>query len=196
MNRFTIGISFLVLLSLVTAIGRTASYSIGKTSLSANVIELDNLTITATGNASLTIMPVSQTVASGTMLLDSMKADTIRIELARSPKKDLILKQAVATGNVVIKARRGDQETDENGKPVTVVRSVNATAQKAQFIRDENKVILSGAVYVKVFDPGSPHPIAELSGETVVYHLQENKIEIKGKSDKQPEVTVSPKGGE
>lgn len=196
MNRIIISMLVLTGLVLCTVLGKAASYSLGSASLAADTIELDNLTVKASGNARLVAKQASQTIAAGTIHLDSIKADTISIDLVRDKQKALNLKQAVATRNVVIKARRADRETDDTGKPVVVIRNIDAVAQKAQFLRDEDKLILTGNVNLKVLEPGNPQPMAELSGEIVVYYLKQNRIEIKGQSGKQPELSVGPKGGE
>lgn len=196
MKKVLVGMLVLTGLVLCIVFGKAASYSLGSASLAADIIELDNLTVKASGNARLVAKQASKTIAPGTIYLDSIKADTISIDLVRDKQKALNLKQALATRNVVIKARRADRGTDENGKPVVIIRNIDAVAQKAQFLRDEDKLILTGNVNLKVLEPGDPQPIAELSGETVVYYLKQNKIEIKGQSGKQPELTVGPKGGE
>jgi len=196
MSKIIASVLVLTGLVLCTVLGGAASYSLGSASLTADIIELDNLTVKASGNTRLVAKQTSQMIAPGTIHLDSIRADNISIDLVRDKQKALNLKQAVATRNVVIKARRADRETDNNGKPIVIIRNIDAVAQKAQFLRDEDKLILTGNVNLKVLEPGNPQPIAELSGETVVYYLKQNRIEIKGQSGKQPELTVGPKGGE
>jgi len=196
MSKIIASVLVLTGLVLCTVLGGAASYSLRSASLTADIIELDNLTVKASGNTRLVAKQTSQMIAPGTIHLDSIRADNISIDLVRDKQKALNLKQAVATRNVVIKARRADRETDNNGKPIVIIRNIDAVAQKAQFLRDEDKLILTGNVNLKVLEPGNPQPIAELSGETVVYYLKQNRIEIKGQSGKQPELTVGPKGGE
>lgn len=174
-------------------IGRADSYSIGKTTLRGDILELDNLVIKAIGNASIVSTGTSSAIPAGTMRLESLKSAEIRVELTRDKKGEMTTKEAAATGGVSIKAKRADKETDANGKSVTIIRDVTATAKTATLVEGQETIALKGNVVVKITEPGQAEPIAVVTGENVMVFLKENRIRVVGGSDKPAELTYTPK---
>lgn len=171
------------------------SFPVGKMVLSGQVLELDNLTVMAKGDAGFVSSASDANIPAGTMRLKSISADTIRMDLARDKSKKLIPKEASATGGVVMKAKRADVEKGDDGKQITVLRDVIATAQSA-VTEGQDKIVLRGNVVVKVVEPGIAEPIAMLTGETVSVSLKDNKITVAGNPGKRAEITVTPKESE
>ena len=177
----------------ISVIGMAGSFAIGKTTLSGTVLDWNGQTITAQGNASFTAAPSKTPLRVGTMRLESIRANTITLTLTSG--KSQTLKEASATGGVVIRAKRADQETTQSGA-VTVMRDVYATAQTAVMPQTQAVVKLTGNVTVKVTEPGVAEPIAVLSGEVVTVSLKDNKIRVQGQANKPAEFTVTPKEGQ
>ncbi|HUV04101.1 MAG TPA: hypothetical protein VMX94_03220 [Armatimonadota bacterium] len=190
MRRVSAALVLITALGLCAALGRAASYSFGKTTLSAGLIVIDNLTITATGSPKLVCVSPARDMEAGTMRLDSIRAKSIRVDVIRGKGKDLILKEALATGEVVIEARRADRQTDPSGRPVTVISDVHATAASAK-LQDQNTVLLTGSVVLTVTERGKTEPVWAVQGQSVTYLLKENRIEIKGQDGKPAELTAT-----
>jgi lipopolysaccharide export system protein LptA len=176
--------------------GWAESLALGKATVSARVLEWDGQTISAKGAASLVITPPSTPLKLGQVRLESMKAETIALDLVRNQTKKLVMQTATASGDVVIKAKRADQETDQAGKQVTVMRDVCATAQTASMPQTQDVVKLAGDVTVKITEPGVVEPIAVITGETVTVSLKDNKIRVEGPPGKPAQFVVTPKEGE
>jgi len=191
MRKLALALLLVAALGLYVGLGRAGSYSFGKTALSGDSIELDNLAVTATGSAKLVCAYPAGDIEAGAMRLDSIQAESICVDLVRGKGNELILKEASAAGGVVIQARRADRETNPKGQPITVIRSVHATARSAKLLQDRNTVLLTGSVVVKVTEPGKTEPLAAIDGQNVTYLLKENKIQIKGQPGKPAEITVT-----
>lgn len=187
------GVLAVVLVLGLSVIGTAGSFAIGKTSLSGAVLDWNGQTITAKGNASFTTAPSKTPLRVGTMRLESIRANTITVTLTSG--KSQTLKEASASGGVVIRAKRADQETTQSGK-VTVIRDVYATAGSAVMPQTQDVIKLTGDVTVKVTEPGVVEPIAVLSGEIVTVSLKDNKIRVEGQANKPAEFTVTPKEGQ
>lgn len=164
---------------LVGMLGLCASRSgavtlrIGDTKLDCADLELDGQVVTARGNASL-VSPEA-----------SIKAQTIRLDLARSKDGKLMVVKGTATGGVVVKAKQTDKKTK-------TTRDVNATAQTAVMEQGKDTVVLTGNVVVKVTDPGLAEP-AVLTGENATVFLKDQKIRVLGSTAKRAEATLMPK---
>ena len=180
MRKVAAAVALIAALGLYVGLGCADSYSLGGTKLSGDSIEIDNLAVIAAGNAKLVCTYPAGAIKAGTMRLDSIQAESIRVDLVRGKGKELILKEASATGGAVIQARRADRETNPNGQPTTVIRSIYATARSAKLLQDRNTVLLTGNVVVKFTEPGKAEPLAAIDGQAVTYFLKENKIQIKG----------------
>ena len=180
-------------LVLYAVVGAAGSFAFGKTTLSGTVLDWNGQTISAKGNASFTTAPSKTPLRVGNMRLESIRANTITVTLTSS--KSQSLKEASATGSVVIRAKRADQETTQSGT-VTVLRDVYATAASAIMPQTQDVIKLTGNVTVKVTEPGVAEPIAMLSGETVIVSLKDNNIRVEGQAGKPAEFTVTPKEGE
>lgn len=192
MRRASFVVAVMTVLSLYAGTGRAASYSFGKVTLSASVIEWENLLVKATGNARLVSAPPDANIAAGTMRLSSIEAKEIRVDLLREKGGQVSIKSATASGGVTIKAKRADAETDAAGKTVTVVRDVNATAQNAVLSREQDTIVLTGNVIVKIVEPEKPQPFASITGNTVTYYMKENRIQVKGHNGSPAAITVTP----
>lgn len=184
------GILAVLLVLGISVAGTAGSFAIGKTSLSGTVLDWDGQTITAQGNASFTTAPSKTPLRVGTMRLESIRANTITLTLTSG--KSQTLKEASATGGVVIRAKRADEETTQSGA-AAVLRDVYATAASAVMPQTQDVVKLTGNVTVKVTEPGVAEPIAVLSGEVVTVSLKDNKIRVEGQANKPAEFTVTPK---
>jgi len=183
----------LVMVSAVCAAwGAPQSVAVGKATLSAAVLDWDGQTIIASGGASLVASSNAPLKPGGTRL-DYMKAETITIQLLRDANKKLAMKSASATGGVVMKAKRSDQEQTTDGKPLTIIRDVSATARSAVLTQNQDAVKLTGNVIIKITDPGAAEPYALITGEIVTVSLKDNKIHIEGPPGKQAEFTITPK---
>lgn len=192
MKRLALVFALMVLLTLYAGLGRAASYSLGKVTLSASVIEWENLLVKAVGNARLVSSSSQTAVPAGTMRLTSIEAKEIRVDLSRDKGEQVSIKSAAASGGVTIKAKRADAETDAAGKSTTVVRDVNATAQSAVLSQGQDTVVLTGNVIVKIIEAGKPEPFASVTGQTVTYFMKENRIQVKGQNGDPAAVTVTP----
>lgn len=193
MRRFTIILMLLVALGLYIGLIGADSYAVGKMTLSGAVLELDNQSVTAKGSANFVSSVSASPLKAGTMRVDSLKADTIQLDLTRDANKKQTLKGATATGSVVIKGKRAEQGEDESGKPMVTIQDVIATAKTATLIQDKQEVVLTGDVVVKITEPGVTEPILALNGKKVTFSLKDNKMRVEGQSDKQAEITVTPK---
>ncbi|HET6455921.1 MAG TPA: hypothetical protein VFI02_16065 [Armatimonadota bacterium] len=191
MKRF--GVLAVALILGMAVVGMASSFAIGKTTLSGTVLDWNGQTITAKGNASFTTAPSKTPLKVGTMRLESIRANTIVLTLTSG--KSQSLKEASATGGVVIRAKRADQETTQSGT-TTVLRDVYATADSAVMPQTQDTVKLTGNVTVKVTEPGVAEPIAVLSGNIVTVSLKDNKIRVEGQADKPAQFTVTPKEGQ
>ena len=192
MKRFA-GVLVVLLILGMAVVGTAASFAIGKTTLSGTVLDWNGQTITAKGNASFTTAPSKTPLKVGTMRLESIRANTITVTLTSG--KSQALKEASATGGVVIRGKRADQETTQSGT-MTVLRDVYATADTAVMLQTQDVVKLTGNVMVKVTEPGVAEPIAMLSGNIVTVSLKDNKIRVEGQANKPAEFTVTPKEGQ
>ena len=192
MKRFA-GVLVVLLILGMAVVGTAASFAIGKTTLSGTVLDWNGQTITAKGNASFTTAPSKTPLKVGTMRLESIRANTITVTLTSG--KSQALKEASATGGVVIRGKRADQETTQSGT-TTVLRDVYATADSAVMPQTQDTVKLTGNVTVKVTEPGVAEPIAMLSGNIVTVSLKDNKIRVEGQADKPAQFTVTPKEGQ
>lgn len=190
------GIIGIMVLCLCAVACRAESFAIGKATVSARVLEWDGQRISAKGSASLIMAPSNIALKAGQVRLESMKAETITLDLVRDQTKKLVMQTAAATGGVVIKAKRADQETDQNGKAVPVMRDLSATAQTASMPQTQDVVKLAGDVTVKITEPGVAEPIAVITGETVTVSLKDNKIRVEGPPGKPAQFVVTPKEGE
>jgi len=195
MRKVAAALALIAALGLYAALGRADSYSIGKTTLSGDVIVFENTTVTATGSAKLVHISQSSPIEPGTMRLDSIQAKSIRADLVEGKGKTLTLKEASASGGVIIEARRADRVTDPSGQPITVIRNVHATAESAKLSEGRDTVLLTGSVVVKITEPGRAEPVAVIDGQNVTYFLKANKIEIKGQPGKPAGLTVTSKEG-
>ena len=197
-----------IALALVAALSAGASWagnmSVGKTTLSGDKLVLDNApgdggkpieTVKASGHANLiSIAPAGQ-LKPGAMRLDSLKADDIEIVMTRGNKGRMSTKRASATGGVVIKAKRMDEEDGPNGKKVMVLRDVSAVAKSAELPDGVNSLVLTGDVTVKVTDPGNPEPLVHVSGDKVTVDLQTSRITVEGQPGSPAALILSPKEG-
>lgn len=168
------------------------SFAFGKSKLSAKVIELDGQSVSAVGNASLTMTSSGVSLKLGQVRLESMTAQSINVDLKKDKNKKLAMKSASATGGVVIRAKRADKDTGPDGKPIIVIHDVHASAKSAVMAEGQDYVKLTGDVLVKITEPGVAEPVAEITGEIVTISLTGGKIRIEGQGDKQADVTVSP----
>lgn len=148
----------------------------GGAKLTASTLELNENTVIAKGNASLSTREAS------------IKANTIRLSLEKGKGGKLGLSKALATGRVVINASQVDAATKAR-------RTVDATAENASMAQDADTVLLTGKVFVKVSDPQFAEP-ATIAGERVVVYLKERKIQVEGGSNKSAEINVTPREGE
>jgi lipopolysaccharide export system protein LptA len=189
----TTGMLAVALILGMAVVGTASSFAIGKTTLSGTVLDWNGQTITAKGNASFTTAPSKTPLKVGTMRLESIRANTIVLTLTSG--KSQSLKEASATGGVIIRAKRADQETTSSGT-TTVLRDVYATADSAVMPQTQDTVKLTGNVTVKVTEPGVAEPIAMLSGNIVTVSLKDNKIRVEGQADRPAEFTVTPKEGQ
>ena len=169
------------------------SYAVGKMNLSGPVLEIDNDGITASGGANFVSTVTTGPMKPGTMRVDSLRAEKIRLDLARDKKGRQALKQATATGNVVIKGKRAEQSADEAGKPITTIQDFVATADNVNMPEGQDIVVLTGNVLVKVTEPGVPEPIWTLDGKKATFSLKDNKMRIEGDAGKPAALTVTPK---
>ena len=192
-----LGCAFAVLAmsALCAAWSQAESLAVGKATLSAPVLDWDGQTITAKGGASF-VTTSNAALKPGGVRLESLKADAIVLQLAQQKGKKLGMKSASATGGVVMKAKRSDQETTPDGKTVTIMRDVLATAKSATLPETQDAVTLRGNVVIRITEPGVVEPYALITGETVVVSLKDNRIHIEGPQGGQAEITVTPKEGE
>lgn len=193
MKRIAVVLALMAALGLYINVIGADSFAFGKIKLSGTVLELDNQNVTAKGNANfISNLPAGQMKA-GTMRVNSLKADTIQLDLTRGADKKQILKGATATGNVVIKGKRAEQSVDESGKKTVTIQDVLATAQSAVLVQDKQEVVLTGNVVVKITEPGVTEPIVDSKCDTATFYLKENKLSLKADPGKQAEITVTPK---
>lgn len=171
------------------------SVSVGKATLSAPVIDWDGNSIEASGGASF-VTTSNAALKPGGVRLESLKAESIVLQLGREKGKKLGMKSASAIGGVIMKAKRAEQELAPDGKPVTIIRDVQATAKSATLPEAQDAVTLKGNVVIKITEPGVAEPYALVTGETVVFGLKDNRIHVEGPAGKQAEITVTPKEGE
>jgi hypothetical protein len=196
MKKIIAAMSVLIALGVYVAVGGATGFAIGKSKLSAKTLDLDSESIVAKGNASMSMSPSAAPLEIGQMQLESMTAQAITIRLQAGKAKKLAMKDAEATGGVIIRAKRADKDTGADGKPVRVMRDVYASAQTATMPESQDVVKLSGDVVVKITDPGASEPIATVTGEIVMVSLKDGKIHIEGQGDNPAEFTVTPKEGE
>lgn len=194
MKKIIAIISVLAALGIYVTLGGAASFAVGKSTLSARSMDLDAESIVAKGNASLAI-PSSTSLEIGQMRLESMTAQAITIHLQSGKGQKMSMKDAIATGGVVIRGKRADKDTDAAGKPVRIVRDIYAKAQTASMPESQDVVKLTGDVLVKITEPGMADPVATVSGEVVTISLKDGKIHIEGQDNKPAEFSVTPKGG-
>jgi len=161
-------------------IGAAESFAVGVMKLSGSFIEIDQRVITAKGKA-VFASPDAQ-----------IKAEVIRLDLAKGKDGKLAFAKGTASGGVIIDAK----QTDKASK---TTRDIHATGQTATMVQGENTVVLTGSVEVKVTDPELAEP-AVLTGEKVTIYLKERKIQAQRDGGKPAELTVAPKstgkGGE
>lgn len=196
MKRIIAFAAIFTALGIYAIIGSADSMAVGKAKLAAHVLEYNGQSISAQGNASLTMSPSSAPLALGQSRLESLTAQTITIDLVQDKNRKMAMKTAIATGGVVIHAKRADKDTDPSGKPVTIIRDIHATAKTAEMPQTQDVVRLSGDVLVKITEPNVAEPVATISGETVLMSLKDNKIRIEGQGEKLAEFSVTPKEGE
>jgi len=185
-------IAWAVVLLLICAavIAAPASLKIGEMTLEGDILDWDGQKIIAKGHASFTAAPSKTPLKVGESRLESIKAGTITIVLTTG--KSQKLKEASATGEVVIRAKRADQ--DESGTK-TLLRDVYATAQSATMPQAQDTIKLTGNAFVKVTEPNVAQPIATLSGKTMTVSLKDHTIRVEGEPDKQAEFTGATKEG-
>jgi lipopolysaccharide export system protein LptA len=193
MKKFAVILALVAALGLYISVIGADSYALGKMKLSGDLIEVDGQNVTAKGNPSLTSNYSAGTMKAGTMRVDSLKADTIQLDLTKGADKKQALKGAVATGSVVIKGKRAEENVDESGKKTVTIQDVNATAQSAVLVQDKQEVVLTGNVVVKVTEPGVAEPVWALNGKKVTLFLKDNRMLVEGQPDNQAEITVTPK---
>lgn len=193
MKRIAVALALAAALGLYVGLSSADSYAVGKVALKGAVLEYDGLAITAKGSASLLSLAPDSPIEAGTMRLESLDAESIRLDLTRDKNRELAVEKAAATGGVILKARRADKETTQAGAVVTVVRGLRATGQTATLVQGQDVVVLKGDVIVRVTEPGTAEPIAVLTGDTATVSLKENKIRIEGSSGRPAEFVVTPK---
>ena len=193
MRRIAIIPALIAALGLYVGLVGAGSYTIGKMKLSGTALEWDmnKLIITAQGNASFASLGPDKPMKPGTMQLKSIKAASIRVDLARTKGRTFTAKQAVATGGVVIDAKQASEETDQAGAARIVVRDVHATARTATLPESREVVLLTGDVLVKITEPGVQEPVAVLAGEALTVSLKDNKLRIEGQASKPAEFTIT-----
>jgi len=184
------------ILGLYTSFGRAESLALGMMTLAGKVLELDDLTIIATGNASFVSSSPDTPMKAGTTRLESIKAESIRLDLIKGKDGKLALGKALVTGGVIIKAKRADRKTGQTDGSATTVRDILATAQTATLEQGQDAVVLRGGVVVKVTDPKLAGPIARLTGETVTISLKDNKMRVEGPPGKHAELILTPEEAE
>ncbi len=173
MKRLIAVLIVLVSMGFYCGLTRAESFAVSGVKLAASTIDLDATSITAKGKASL-ISPRA-----------SVKANTIKLELMKGKDNKLVLEKATATGGVEIHASQIDKSTDTS-------RTIVATGDTATMVQSEDTLVLTGNVEVKVTDPQLAEP-ATLAGDKVTIFLKKSKIQVQRSSDKQSEITVTPK---
>lgn len=149
------------------------SFAAGDIKLSASSIIIEKQLIKATGSPKLSTPDTSIT------------AKTIELKLARGQTGKLTVTSASAIGGVTIQARQIDKETKAS-------RTVDATAESATFVPEEDKVVLKGNARVKISDPDLEEP-AVLTGKVINVYLKAQRIEALGEQQTQAELSVKPK---
>lgn len=161
----------IVMLLFCTVLSGADNLTIGQIKLSAIDIVIEKTTITAAGKAVLTSPGAS------------IRADNIRIDLQN---KGGGFSKGTARGSVVIHAKQMDKATGE-------FRFVDATSEAAVMTQGQNNIVLTNNVIIKLTDPERLDSPGIFSGDTVTVYLNENKISVKGSSEKPAELTITPK---
>lgn len=174
-------------------LGSAESVTVGNVKLSGSKsIEWADNTITVLGKASFTSTS-SASLKAGQMVIDSLKSETIKVELARGKDKNYHPKSAVATGGVTIDGRRANVDKDESGKSTLIHQTIHAVAETAKLSPNENVAVLSGNVIVKIYEPGVPDPVYYAKCDRFTFSLKDNAMSAESLSDKPVDIVLTQK---
>jgi hypothetical protein len=133
---------------------------------------------------------VQSVLEPGSMRIDSMKSAAATVQLGADKNGKQVLKNATATGGVIIKGKRSNQTQGTDGKAEIVIQDVIATAKSAEVPNGADKAILTGNVIVKIMNPGDPVPAALITGEKVEISFPDAEISVTAAPEGLSEIKV------